>query len=394
MTPRQAEAIRRTLRDRLILYSGSTRSGKTVASVVEWLIWFMDRPGLHLIGGRTNRTVRDNVLSVIEALLPGQVHERTGQGDVMIAGRRALVVGMNDEQAAGKIKGLTLESAYLDELTELPESAVAMVLSRLDSVTASAIATTNPAGPGHWSYRAVLHNDVWSVERFRIADNAANLDPGYEARMRATHDELWCRRYLDGEWVAASGAIYPNIPVWEQDGIPDVLQWHVGVDVGVTNATAAVLLAECMGDRLIVVDECYLDAGDRSEEQQWEELRAWKTEMEKVHGARINRWKVDPSAPNMILMMRRAGESASGADNAVLDGIRLVGSLFTAKVLWVHRRCERLLSEGAGYVWDPKASEKGRDEPMKINDHVLDAKRYVVMSVGRRYYQALIAGTR
>jgi len=40
--------------------------------------------------------------------------------------------------------------------------------------------------------------------------------------------------------------------------------------------------------------------------------------------------------------------------------------------------CKNLIIKLETYVWDKKASEKGDDEPMKKNDHAVDALRYAI----------------
>ena len=77
------------------------------------------------------------------------------------------------------------------------------------------------------------------------------------------------------------------------------------------------------------------------------------------------------------------------ASNKVLPGIQLLHSLMAADRLRVSKRCATFLEEVPGYVWDTKASERGKDEVVKENDHTLDAARYVIYST-RGNWQDLI----
>ena len=43
-------------------------------------------------------------------------------------------------------------------------------------------------------------------------------------------------------------------------------------------------------------------------------------------------------------------------------------------------KCKNLIREIEGYSWDPKAAEKGEDKPIKKDDHLIDALRYVLTS--------------
>ena len=42
--------------------------------------------------------------------------------------------------------------------------------------------------------------------------------------------------------------------------------------------------------------------------------------------------------------------------------------------------CTELIREIPGYIWDPKAAERGVDAPVKVDDHFCDALRYAVHS--------------
>jgi phage terminase large subunit len=42
--------------------------------------------------------------------------------------------------------------------------------------------------------------------------------------------------------------------------------------------------------------------------------------------------------------------------------------------------CTNLIKEIEGYVWDPREAKKGYDEPLKENDHAIDALRYALMT--------------
>ncbi|MET7582427.1 hypothetical protein [Streptomyces microflavus] len=87
---------------------------------------------------------------------------------------------------------------------------------------------------------------------------------------------------------------------------------------------------------------------------------------------------VDPSAASFHAQLRRAGLAPQPAHNKVLSGIRILMALFSADKLRIHSSCKELLKEIDGYVWDPKATERGEDAPLKQNDHGVDALRYAV----------------
>lgn len=53
-------------------------------------------------------------------------------------------------------------------------------------------------------------------------------------------------------------------------------------------------------------------------------------------------------------------------------------TLLAERQLKVTDRCRGFITETPGYSWDPDATEKGEDKPLKVADHSLDAQRYIL----------------
>lgn len=90
---------------------------------------------------------------------------------------------------------------------------------------------------------------------------------------------------------------------------------------------------------------------------------------------------VDPSAASFIAQLKKMGFYVKKANNNVLDGIRLVGTLLNQEKILFHESCENTIQEFASYVWDAKAVERGEDKPLKQADHAVDAVRYFCSTV-------------
>ncbi|QRX90864.1 hypothetical protein [Streptomyces noursei] len=95
---------------------------------------------------------------------------------------------------------------------------------------------------------------------------------------------------------------------------------------------------------------------------------------------------VDPSAASFSTQLWTDGyPGIARARNDVLDGIRSVSTAFDSGLLRVHSSCSGLLSELPGYAWDPAASDRGEDRPIKRDDHSADALRYAVHSTAHEW---------
>ena len=118
-----------------------------------WAFWVKTMPqdGLYMMCAKSLTTLKRNCL----LLLQDQVGENNFKFSLAakegyLFGRRILLEGANDARSESKIRGLTLQGAYCDELTQFPEDFFAMLLSRLRMPGAKLFATTNPDSPMHW----------------------------------------------------------------------------------------------------------------------------------------------------------------------------------------------------------------------------------------------------
>lgn len=393
---------------RINLWEGAVRSSKTVCSLVKWVEFVRTAPvGPMLMVGKTERTLKRNILDVLVAMLgKRRCRINMGAGEVRLLGRLVYIAGASNELAADKIAGLTLVGAYVDEASRLPESFFVMLLTRLSAPGAQLFGTSNPAGPTHWLKAKYLdraelhidrdgnthhrHTDVLDLHRFsfQLADNP-NLTPQYVAAVSSEFVGLWYRRLILGEWCLAEGVIYeawdPQRHVVNDEQMPRIERWIVmSADYGTTNPFHALLIGvggEAERRKLYVANEWRWDSKLRrqalTDAEYSQRLRAW------LDGLKVwPEWTViDPSAASFRVQLFRDGWTSTAADNDVVDGIRDVASLFATDRLAVHERCAGLINEIQSYEWDPDASAKGDEKPIKLNDHGCDALRYGVRTM-------------
>lgn len=366
---------------RVNLAHGAVRSAKTVGANVRWLRAVLEAPpGVNLLmAGRTLGALERNVLQPISTMVgPGNFVFKRSLKRVWIYGREIMTEGANDEAAYTKIAGLTLHSAYVDEGSLHPESFFNMLVSRLSDEGAQLFLTTNPAGPGHYLRKKWLDREEELDLRswhFELSDNPW-LDPKYVAELKRQFGpptSLFYRRYILGEWVAAEGAVYPHFDraLHVVPSIPDgpMKALVVGIDYGATHPTAFVKLG-LWGDTWYVFGE-YRES-DRTNARLSKDLQGF------LGGKFPSAILIDPSARGFILQLRADGVArVRGADNSVLDGIgRASSALSTGALKIVGPACPRLIEEIEAYRWDPKATERGEDKPIKEADDLIDALRY------------------
>jgi len=88
----------------------------------------------------------------------------------------------------------------------------------------------------------------------------------------------------------------------------------------------------------------------------------------------------DPEDPKTIEELRNAGFNMVDADNSVLPGFKFIKS----KKLFITKRSVNLVKELRNYMWKTKDGKPTEPEqPIKENDHLIDAGRYATYSMGK-----------
>ena len=156
-------------------------------------------------------------------------------------------------------------------------------------------------------------------------------------------------------------------------------KYYISVDYGVHNPFSAGLWA--VRDGVAVrLREFYHDGRSAGKLMTDEEYHQALCEL--ADGLPIEQVIIDPSAASMIALLRkRKVFRVRRADNRVLPGIRLVGSLLAEGRLRIGSGCKDAIREFSLYVWQ---DDNERDTPLKQNDHAMDDIRYFCMSVMKR----------
>lgn len=400
LSPKQFASLKQA-RAEINVWTGAVRSGKTVSSLLRWMMYVRRAPlgGRLVMIGRTKDTLNRNVFSVLQdpmifGPLAAEVKYTPGANVAYIFGRVIDVIGANDVQAEAKLRGLTCAGAYVDEITLLPKDFWTQLLARKSIDAAKLFGTTNPDNPAHWlRHDYLLRADDPALGlrhwHFTLDDNPA-LSARRKAAYRAQFTGLFYKRFVLGHWVAAEGAIFD---MWDEDRhvlrgqMPLIERWlSVGIDYGTSNPFAAVSIGMSAEQRprLVVASEYRYNSKQahrsKSDQEYSDDVQAWLARHPipgtRERGINPEYVVVDPSAASFIVVLRQAGLVPAAGDNSVLDGIRGIASLLHLGRLVVHESCTALIAEFPGYSWDDKEAQRGRDVPIKADDHSLDALRY------------------
>lgn len=222
----------------------------------------------------------------------------------------------------------------------------------------------NPSDEFHWIYDQVLTRKDSVLIKSTYKDNPY-LDKTIVAeieRLRNVDKNYW-RIYGLGERGVSETVIYTHWKFYD-DSI-DFDEVIYGLDFGYNNPSALIKI------------------GVKDKKYYWEEIlyQSFLTNsqlIEKMNDLNISKDKIiyaDASEPQRIEEIRQAGYNINPANKEVNEGIDFVKS----NELYIHKNSVNLLKEIKSYCWKEK-DEKIIDEPIKINDHLMDAGRYAQYS--------------
>ncbi len=385
-----------------IIADGAIRSGKTVSMSLSFVMWAMARyDGQNFImAGKTISSFKRNVLQNLKLMLTSRgyhwIYHISGDFPNMLEISRNgrtnyfYIFGGKDEGSQDLVQGITAAGAFFDEVALMPESFVNQATARCSVEGSIWWFNCNPAGPMHWFKLNWI--DKRKKKRllylhFTMDDNLS-LSEKVKERYRSMYVGVFYLRYIKGLWAVAEGLIYTmftDTNLYSDEERPPALKniasKCITVDYGTTNPCVFLEVWDD-GETLWIDREYRWDS--RSEEAQrtgnpQKTDAQYADDMETFMGPEDQDWceiVIDPSAASFITELRTRGFYVTTADNEVLDGIRVVGSLLARRMIRINRKCKGLTGEMQSYVWDDKAAERGEEKPVKQKDHGPDALRY------------------
>jgi phage terminase large subunit len=322
-----------------------------------------------------------------------------------------------------KIMSTEYDVIFVQEATELDVEDLEMATTRLRNGVLSfqqLLMDCNPQEPTHplklrceAGQTTMLHSRHEDNPRYFNADGSMT-DQGVE--YIATLDALSGVRYLrlrKGIWAAAEGVIFedfnPSLHLVDRFVVPADWPRLWSVDFGFVNPFVWGDWTVTPDDQLVLVREIY--RSQRLVEDHARDIRTLlglgpidplKGSALPYEGREVTGW--DAKRPQIILcdhdaedratLERHLGWPTRPASKNVSDGLQATQSRFRpdargrARIMFMRdavvsrdpllvdaKKPASTVDEIPGYVWN----DKGKEEPMKLNDHGCDMTRYLVM---------------
>jgi hypothetical protein len=367
------------------LVSCGTGAGKTLCGLAEDLSWCLDNYGIvGYVFAPTYRMVERILYPTLESdWLLGKPLEtnpliknfnRSAQKLEFTNGSVLWFGSLEDPERA---EGPNVDFAHVDEARLIRHFNLAwqVITRRLRGSNTQrpyprgAWITTTPDMPGSSLYNffenPLIRDPEARVYRWSIYDNPL-LPRQFIQEIERSHKGALAERFIHGRFATVgSGSFQFDATIHVKEANRDDLrEIRYGIDFGWTNPTAVIVTGVDGDDRVWVLDELY------ERQLTTERLTEGLTEFVKIYGN--GAVTCDPSSPETIDVLRRAGFNAVGNKTKREDGLRELGSRFPnagdgKPRLFISEKCANLISELLEYK-----------EDLKENDHAVDALRYTL----------------
>ena len=354
----------------LVLYGGAG-SGKSYFAAQKILFRFIfENNHKILLVRKIARTIRNSQFALLKSIIydSGIGKEfRIKNSDLTIESRFndnvIITAGVDDREKLKSINGIT--SVWIEEATELDKKDFLQIDLRLRNKTSNykqILLTFNPVDSNHWLNTTVLNNSKILKTTYK---NNPYLDANYLKMIDdlKEQDSDYYDIYGLGNWGTLKNIIYKPFEITGSfPAEPDEVIY--GLDFGYNNPTA--LLKVMIKDSVYYTDELIYETRLTNSEL--------TERMKKIIRNRSDCIYCDSSEPGRIQELRKAGFNVFHASKSIRDGIDFLKSV----KIFSKNGNANLNREVLSYSYKTDKAGNVLDEPVKFNDHCMDALRYAI----------------
>ena len=383
-TPKQIEVLECFAKEnpKILACSGAKRAGKTFILIKIFLAHislYRNKGVSFIIGGTTQASIRRNILNDMELILGREITLGKDSSFKLFGNKIYCFHGANADSYKA-MRGFTSAGAFLNEATTLHDTFVKEAISRCSYEGARIFMDTNPENPTHTVKVDYIDKDGQRLKNgqlnikafnFTLYDNTFLNKEYIESIEASTPSGMFFDRDILGIWVASEGVVYQDFNKnihYIKETNTQFKKYFVGVDFGWEHYGSMVVVGLGLDNKYYLIKEY---AYKHKDIDKWVGIAK---DIIKEYG-NIN-FYCDHARPDYINKLRVNGVRAIEAKKDVMEGIATIATLFkTNKLLILEDNVDIFKQEIYNYVW-----ARGKDEPIKQNDDVLDSLRYAIYS--------------
>ena len=382
LTDKQAEHIDDMTRHLMIM--GSAGSGKTIFASIKVILYALQYPNARIgVFRQTLPSLRETAWREIRELLDEykiEYDENKSNGIITLSNGSTISFTPTDDDK--KLRSLNLDFVYIEQCEEISEEAFIELDLRIRNDIAKRyggqmLIVVQPSNKTHWLYRLFYQekaNDPdYKKIHFSYLENP--FLPEEQAKVYEGLRETNYERYLThtkGEWISSSKQIFTNN--WTVGFDRTYFDYYVGgVDFGWNNPSCF-LLCGVYDDEFFVLGEVY------KAEMKTEEFLSRIKELLASFDLSFNDISsvfADAADPEKIQYFCDAGLNTYPSVKDVKAKID------TTRETRIHIKesCVNLIREMPMYEWKKNKDGELLEEPVKKNDHGVDALCYACYGV-------------
>lgn len=376
-----------------LLYSGGFGSGKTTICNLKGLVLSAMVPNnLGVVCRQTypdlRETTRENFLSLTP---PEWIKYWRESENALTLKNGSAVLFRHFENKKIKV-GANLGWFFIDQAEEADKHIFLALQGRLRRRVGKryGMLAMNPNGKD-WQWKMFVGRKHLEYGSYHSSsyDNKDNLPEGYIETLLENYPQDWIDRFVHGTWTTMSGLIFhefnPDLHLVDPFIIPQTWIKCRGLDWGVDAPTTCVHAAVSPDGRRFV----FAEYGD-TEKTPPEHAASILTQSRPFNPYRASiidqhAFHREKDLKSVADQFRTSGLLVQPATRDVLASIMHVKWLLkTNKLFFFRGMTKETLVEIESWKWGPPRS--GKEVPARGNDHYLDAMRYVLYWMDRKYF--------
>jgi PBSX family phage terminase large subunit len=326
---------------------------------------------------------------IIHNHIPRELIKKKNEAELTLTLINGSLIELKGADNEDSLRGAGIKGLILDEYAFMKPNVWELILRpMLADSRGWAIFISTPNGFNHFYDLSVQAQSEdrqdWWYSHATTYDNPFVAKEEIETIKQDTTEDQFAQEYL-AEFRKMRGLVYKNfdrkIHVIAPSQLPDMDNFTHGlsIDFGFTNPTAVVFVGIDYDQNWYVYDEIY-KAGMVTDQ-------IYKNIQNKM-GGRMFTYKVGDSAQAQeianLAMKGLKIDPIQKTKDSITSGIRLISDMLKVQEgtgkpkLFISENCKNLIYEFETYHYpEEKAERNTPEEPVKENDHALDALRYL-----------------
>ena len=280
------------------------------------------------------------------------------------------------------LRGQKFDLIIIDEVASMKNFKASweeVVRPTLTDVAGHAMFISTPKGFNHFYelFNREQEDKDYKSFHFTSYDNPYIPKEELDKAKEEMTEDRFAQEYM-ADFRKTSGLVYKEFDrkrhIFDNDTVhPQIVETMLGIDFGYTNPAAILEIKKDSDNHYWVYSEWYKTKQSNSQIA------------EKALSFSPNFVYADPEAPEKIQELMSKGlnlRDVNKGKDSVQNGINRVRELFKQNRLHIHERCKNTILELETYHYEDDEGLDGnsKENPIKDNDHAMDALRYVLMT--------------